>query len=129
MSPDGRWIAYVSDATERAEIWLKSVAGSSAPIRISPDGGTEPVWARNGRDLFYVGPTGLMAVRVNLQDTSRYERPVRLFEGTLFAKSEQPPSYDVAADGRFLMTTEDGPKSSISVVLNWTAKIRSAPLH
>ena len=117
----------------RDEIWLREVSGSGEARRISPDGGTEPVWARKGGELFYIARTDLMAVRINLQDPSQYVPPVRLFDMASYALSQQPPSYDVSETGRFLMTkkdalmtTKDFPDTpSITVILNWTARLRS----
>ena len=137
MSPDGRWLAYTSNETGRDEIWLREVSGSGAARRISPDGGTEPVWARKGGELFYIAGTDLMAWRVNLQDPSQYEPPVRLFDLASYALSQQPPSYDVSETGRFLMTKNDSLMTkkdfpdtpSITVILDWTARLRSAAAH
>ena len=54
LSPDGRWIAYTSNQTGQVEIWVRPYPGPGAPVRVSPSGGTEPVWARNGRELYYL---------------------------------------------------------------------------
>ncbi|HET9361950.1 MAG TPA: protein kinase, partial [Vicinamibacterales bacterium] len=69
LSPDGRWLAYTSDATGRFEIWVQPYPGPGAPVRVSPDGGVEPVWARNGRELFYLEGRTLMSVAVNAGST------------------------------------------------------------
>jgi len=52
FSPDGRVVAYVTDQSGRQEVWVRYADGS-APIRVSSGGGHEPVWARDGRELFY----------------------------------------------------------------------------
>jgi serine/threonine protein kinase len=54
VSPDGRWVAYAANPTGQTEIWVRPYPGPGAPVRVSPGGGAEPVWARSGRELFYV---------------------------------------------------------------------------
>jgi Tol biopolymer transport system component len=54
VSPDGRWLAYAADMTGQVEIWVRPYARTGPPVRVSPNGGLEPVWARHGRELFYL---------------------------------------------------------------------------
>ena len=54
LSPDGRWLAYTSDGTGRREIWVRPYPGPGAPARVSPDGGAEPRWSRDGGTLYYL---------------------------------------------------------------------------
>ena len=122
LSPDGGWLAYTSDATGRREIWLRRYPGSGAPVRVSHDGGVEPVWARDGRTLYYLDGRTMMAAAVETSAEFQLAAPVRLFEGD-FRIYERPPSYDVAADGRFVTTRSDG-DPSISVLLNWPEALR-----
>ena len=120
LSPDGRWLAYTSDATGSVEVWARAYPGPGAPMRISPAGGTEPVWARDGRALYYVeGRRSLMRVAVDASNRFEFGAPVRLFD-TDFPVYEQPPSYDVAADGR-LVTARGDSTPPVSVILNWPA--------
>jgi Tol biopolymer transport system component len=58
LSPDGRWIAYVSDVTRSPEVYVRRLDGSGAAIRVSNDGGFQPLWRRDGRELFYVDSGG-----------------------------------------------------------------------
>ncbi|HET9359226.1 MAG TPA: protein kinase, partial [Vicinamibacterales bacterium] len=120
LSPDGRWMAYTSDATGRFEIWVQPYPGPGAPVRVSPDGGVEPVWARNGRELFYLEGRTLKSVAVNAGSTFDFKPATTLFEA-VYTLNGQPPSYDVAADGRFLMIKPLGEPtaSTMVVVLNW----------
>ena len=120
LSPDDRWLAYTSDATGSLEVWARPYPGPGAPVRISPRGGTEPVWARDGRALYYIeGRRSLMRVLVNASRGFEFSSPVRLFDAD-FAVYEQPPSYDVAPDGRFI-TARDDSNPPVSVILNWPA--------
>ena len=123
LSPDGRWLAYVSNVTGQWEIWVRAYPGPEAPLRISPNGGGEPVWARDGRTLYYVEGRALMAVTVDTSTGFEFGPPVRLFEDD-FRQFQQPPSYDVAADGRFVTIRSDA-TPPISVLLNWPGLFRA----
>ena len=117
LSPDGRWLAYTSDATGRREIWVRPYPGPGAPARVSHDGGTEPRWSGDGGTLYYLHGRTMMGAEVETSNGLEFEAPVRLFDGD-FRTYERPPSYDVAADGRFV-TTRSESAPSISVLLNW----------
>jgi Tol biopolymer transport system component/tRNA A-37 threonylcarbamoyl transferase component Bud32 len=124
FSPDGRWLAYQSEESGRSEIYVRPFPGPGGKSLISTDGGTEPVWARNGRELFYRNSDKMMATAVETKPTFVAAKPRLLFEGhyeTGFYAFE--PNYDVSPDGqRFLMIKaseqESGPVH-INVVLNW----------
>ena len=88
-SPDGRWLAYVSDTTGRAELWVQSFPGPGSPVRVSSRGGAEPVWARNGRELYYLEGNKLMAVAVTRRVGIQFQAaraPLRV------SVSAQPPA-------------------------------------
>jgi serine/threonine-protein kinase len=124
FSPDGRWIAYQSDATGRFEIHVRPFAGASSPAQVwqvSLEGGTRPIWARTGRQLFFRSGTRLMAVDVADGPSFSAGRPRQVFDGR-FADS-----YDVAADGRFLMIrnpSRTGP-DELRFVLNWFENLKA----
>jgi serine/threonine-protein kinase len=125
LSPDGRLLAYVSNATGTDEIWVRPYPAAGAPVRVSADGGAMPVWARNGRELYFIAamPDGMwrvMAARLEAGPALRFSSPRQLFEAS-YALGGQPPSYDVAPDGRFLMLKRDRtrPAEPTHVVLNW----------
>lgn len=122
LSPDGRWLAYVSNVTGQREIWVRAYPGPGAPARVSPNGGSEPEWAGDGRTLYYVEGRALMAVPVDTSTGFEFGAPVRLFEGD-FRQFLQPPSYDVSADGRFVTIHSDA-TPPISVLLNWPGLLR-----
>ena len=127
VSPDGRWLAYASQQTGQTEIWVRPFSGSGAPVRVSPSGGTEPVWSRRGDELYYLEGRRLMAVPVVPGSTFTFKPPTFLFESHYLA-SDQPSSYDVGADGRFLMIRAAASQSRTSpqvvVVLNWAEELR-----
>lgn len=131
FSPDGRFLAYVSNESGRPEVYVQPYPGPGGKWQVSTDGGTEPVWSRNGRELFYRSGNKMMAVEVTLQPTFSAGKPNMLFEGQYF---NQPfpligTAYDVSADGRrFLMVKENSKRESstaqINVVLNWFEELK-----
>lgn len=86
VSPDGRWLAYESNESGQFQIYVRPFPDVDAGRwQISPWGGTRPLWARDGRELFYVTPTGtLMAVPVDTATSFSAGTPVRLFDGPFF---------------------------------------------
>jgi Tol biopolymer transport system component len=127
FSPDGRWIAYVSHESGANDVYVKRFPIDDARWRISTDGGVEPRWRRDMRELFYVALNGdLMAVPLQWHSSPHAGLPTALFRtpfGDLTGITGKN-HYDVAADGqRFLMTVpRSGVASSpITVVLNWAA--------
>jgi hypothetical protein len=134
VSPDGRWLAYRSNRSGRSEIWVRAVTGS-APMRVSQNGGREPVWARDGRELFYLEGNKMMALAVKGGQEFSFSAPKLLFDQPYFHGPMQgsvvdiPLSYDVAADGRFIMIPQTGDTTSgaapgIVVVQNWTEELK-----
>jgi hypothetical protein len=127
VSPDGRWLAYATDSTGTAEIWVRPFPGPGAAVRVSPEGGREPVWSRDGRELFYRTSSRLMAVSVQAGTEFQFSKPTMLFDGQLefTPPGIQPPSYDVAPDGRFLLLKPPAAVLSqpITVVVNWAEEL------
>ncbi len=116
FSLDGRWLAYVSDESGRNEIYVQPFPGPGGKWQISTEGGTEPVWARNG-ELFYWNGNQMMAVETKTQPTFSAGTPRLLFEG-LYQRNLAPgvAQYAVAADAqRFVMVkaaeTGTGPRA------------------
>jgi serine/threonine-protein kinase len=132
LSPDGQWLAYVSDESGREEVYVQSFPRSGGKHQISTAGGTEPVWARNGREIFYRNPDGaLFTVAVTMTPSFVASRPDRLFDKTDAKSTNFAADYDVMPDGRFLMLKEsESPKpvTRVRVVLNWFQELeRLAP--
>jgi Tol biopolymer transport system component/tRNA A-37 threonylcarbamoyl transferase component Bud32 len=127
FSPDGHWLAYVSDESGRPEVYVQPFPGPGGKYNISTDGGTEPVWARNGKELFYRRADQLMAVEINTDSTFSAGKPKRLFEGP-YVRNVGRVSYDVSPDGqRFLMLKageEEQASSQINVLLNWLEELK-----
>jgi Tol biopolymer transport system component/predicted Ser/Thr protein kinase len=124
FSPDGHWLAYASDESGRYEIYVQPYPGPGGKWQISTDGGTEPVWARNG-ELFYRNGDKMMAVETNTKSTFSADKPKLLFERH-YATYNTMPAYDVTPDGqRFLLAKAAGQgPQEINVVLNWNEELK-----
>jgi Tol biopolymer transport system component len=129
FSPDGRWLAYVSNESGRYEIYVQPYPGPGGKWQISTEGGTEPAWNYNGRELFYRCGNRMMAVDIATQPSFAAGKPRMLFEGPYERSPATSPNYDVSPDGqRFLMlksaeTGESAP-TQINVVLNWFEELK-----
>jgi hypothetical protein len=127
ISPDGKFIAFTSDASGRGEIWVQAMPPGTLQKKVSINGGQSPRWRGDGKELFFVSPDAeMMAVDITLDPVFSADVPHRLFQ----LKSADPfdlANYDVRPDGRqFLILmrqlgTQDAP---ITVVLNWWAELR-----
>jgi Tol biopolymer transport system component len=128
FSPDGHWLAYVSDESGRFEIYAQAYPGPGGKYQISTEGGTEPVWNPNGRELFYRSGNKMMAVDVTSQPSFSAGKPKMLFEGQYLPAPVTYPDYDVSPDGqRFLMLkpSEQGASlTQIIVVQNWFEELK-----
>jgi len=131
FSPDGHWLAYESDETGQRETYVRPFPGPGGKWQISTDGGIEPVWARNGRELFYRSGDKMMVAAVTTKPGFSAAKPTPLFEGHYERGSftyAMQPDYDVSADGqRFLMVKASELESTaaqVNVVLNWSDEVR-----
>jgi serine/threonine protein kinase len=128
FSPDGRWLAYVSDESGRIEVYVQPYPGHGGKWQISTEGGTEPVWNPNGRELFYRSGDKMMVVEVTTQGAFSAGRPQMLFEATYQHTPGTFPNYDVAPDGqRFLMlkaSEQEQAAAQINVVQNWFEELK-----
>jgi serine/threonine-protein kinase len=127
FSPDGRWLAYVSDDSGRDEVYVQPYPGPGPRALVSVNGGAEPVWSSNQRELFYrpLDGTGLRRVTVGTQSGFSASTPEVLF-ATRFVPDDGPAAianYDITPDGkRFVMIKRVDVGQSrprIHVVLNW----------
>jgi eukaryotic-like serine/threonine-protein kinase len=126
FSPDGRWLAFVTDESGRAEVYVQPFPGPGPKVAISNNGGLQPMWARDGRELFYREGGWMMAAPIKL-DPFRVEAPRKLFEfpAATFNLDPNFADYDVAPDGRFLAIQADtAAADEINVVVNWTEELK-----
>lgn len=127
FSPDGRWVAYVSNESGRPEVYVRSFPDGGGQWQVSTTGGAQPIWRRDGKELFYIGADRrLMAVEIRSAAGFETATPVELFQ-TQVAGYTLPNRYAASADGqRFLINTqvEETSQTPITVVLNWAATIK-----
>jgi len=130
FSPDGRWLVYVSNESGRNEIYAQPYPGPGGKLQISTDGGGEPLWNPNGRELFYRSRDRMMAVDINTQPSFSAGKPKVLFTGQYQPSSSPVPNanYDISHDGqRFLILKpggQDQAATQINVVLNWFEELK-----
>ncbi len=121
VSPDGNWLAYVSDETGVAEVYVTTFPQPGRAWRISKSGGNNPAWRADGKELFFLSGKQLMAASVNNGGTefqASAPRPLFEIEGA---------NYSPSKDGQRFLTsvvTERAPTPPINVALNWTAEVK-----
>jgi serine/threonine-protein kinase len=125
VSPNGRWIAYQSDETGRPEVYALDLAAPALRRQVTTEGGEEPHWSSDGRELFYRSVNRLLSTPVLPGPALRFGNPVALFEGVYTSGIETGRSYDVnPKTGRFLLVLparELKSTGTIRIVLNWDA--------
>jgi Tol biopolymer transport system component len=129
-SPDGRSVAYVSDESGRDEVYVRSVAQPDEVVAVSGDGGREPNWAPDGKELFYRRGDAFLAVKVEMAGKLSVGEEKKLFEirNAAWGQSANHAGYAVSPDGkRFLVQRLDAKAipTQINVVLNWFDELKS----
>jgi dipeptidyl aminopeptidase/acylaminoacyl peptidase len=130
LSPDGRWIAYVSEESGRPEVSVRRLSGPPLRIVISGVGGDQPVWRRDGRELLFVDPQGRLrsvSVRPGEGANLMFGIPVEL-EVPPIGSTHWGTQYDVSPDGRrvfFLDETREPAPREVAVVLGWRALLEA----
>ena len=134
FSPDGRWVAYMSNESGRQEIYVRPFAGTSAAggqSQVSTAGGAFPVWRHDGKELYYLNPAGaMMAVPITIIGaTLEPGVPLLLFPTQIAGggrEAQQGRQYDVATDGRFLINVVAAGASTVPITLlmNWNPALK-----
>jgi len=127
LSPDGRWLAYVSNESGRLEVYVRPASGSFEQWQLSNAGGTQPRWSRGGQELLYVAPdSNVMSVAITTDPVFRPAVPKALFKLPEPPDRDTPIFEDVSADGeRILLNVPATARSSVAfhAILNWTAML------
>ena len=132
LSPDGRSLAYVSRESGRPDVYLQDYPAATQKLRISgTGGGAQPVWKRDGKELYYLAPDGgVMAVEIGRDPRLIAGTTTRLFgvrvEGMAGSFTNIYHQFDVAGDGRFLVNafTEDNQVTPFALVVNWPTLLK-----
>jgi hypothetical protein len=127
VSPDGAWVAFATNESGRFEVHLQHLRGATGRWQVSAEGGIQPKWRRDGRELFYLALDGtLMAVPLKLGDLPEIGKPHPLFQTHIEATTGFVwHQYDVVPDGqRFLVNAPQASSGSFTVVVNWPALLK-----
>lgn len=129
FSPDGRWMTYTSDESNRTEVYVRPFPGPGMKYLVSSEGGEEPVWARNGKQLFYRWGDQMWVVDVRTDGGFAASKPRLLFEKPGYSAAFPIRTYDLSLDGqRFLMIKEEQrkptPVTEMILVQNWFEELK-----
>jgi Tol biopolymer transport system component len=130
FSPNGRWLAYVSDESGRNEVYIQPYPGPGAKLQISTEGGTQPVWASSGRELFYLSrDRKIMSVPLDLDGDFQAGVPRLRVPASIASSSYLDfAQYDVMPDGQsFIVIRENDTYTALRelrVVLNWFDELK-----
>ena len=123
FSPDGRWVAYVSNASGRMEVYLLSLKAPEQRWQVSTRGGYQPRWSADGREVYYLtADSRLMAAEIDTAGSLEVRPARELFRTGLSLPIDNPfmARYDVSADGRFLLNLPVRPgEQPVTVFMNW----------
>jgi len=127
ISPDGRWLAYLSDESGRFEVYVTSFPSGQGKWQISTEGGTQVIWAPTGRELFWRNGDKVMAAGVEANTTFAAAKPMLLFSAAYMRHWQGLPDWDITPDGqRFVMikNSEAESPTQVNVVLNWFEELK-----
>ena len=130
LSPDGRWLAYASDESGRDEVYVRPFPETArAKWQVSLRGGTAPLWAHSGRELFYRDPAGdMVAAAITTQPTFAVGRQTVLFPGGAFRLDQSHRAYDVSPDDRRVLLVRErggGERTTLILVDNWFQELKA----
>ncbi|MBK9967891.1 MAG: PD40 domain-containing protein [Holophagales bacterium] len=131
FSPDGRWVSYQSNETGRFEVYAEPFPGPGERVQLSPDGGTDPLWAESG-EIFYLRDDEVRVVATRLSGVAGFDAPHPLFRFPIVPGSDNDTqTYDVTTDGKRILavTLPEGSRPQrMEVVTDWTRELaRLAP--
>lgn len=128
VSPDGRWISFVSDQSGSEEVYVRDLAGEQDQVLVSLEGGTEPVWSPDGGELFYretrQGDPYLIAAGIGTSPTLAVTGRKRLFPVGDIVGTNPHANYDVSPDGKTFVMVRRSPAARIVVLQNLPAIVR-----
>jgi serine/threonine-protein kinase len=129
FSPDGRWIAYVSDETGRNEVYVRPFPGPGGRLKVSAEGGNEPTWWKGGREVLFRKDDAFLTAEFRPGTEASAGAPRPLFEARLDrgGREDFPRQYDVARDGSEIIAVESDPEQPVerqlAIVTGWTSGV------
>jgi eukaryotic-like serine/threonine-protein kinase len=129
FSPDGHWVAYSSNESGTWQVYVASFPGPGGKYQISTDGGQQPRWRRDGKELFYLSRARrLMAVSVRTGSAFEFSAPSAMFETRAHEPltAEEFFTYDVSHDGQRFLINANGAKNElhpVDIILNWASQL------
>jgi Tol biopolymer transport system component len=128
LSPDARWVAYTSDETGRTEIHVQPFHVPGTKWLISDEGGNQPTWSRDGRELFYTNGNRMMVVDISAESTFAAGSPRLLFEGHQEPGTTGISFFDVSLRAQRFLTVQpahaEEPPTQITLVINWLDELK-----
>lgn len=129
FSPNGRWVAYVTTESGRREVYVQAISGPKGKWQISPEGGTRPLWAPNGRQLFYWSGKHVWVVDIEAGAGFSAGRPRLLLDLEGYGRGEPVATWDISRDGRRFLMTKLGdektqPITEFILVQNWFEELK-----
>jgi hypothetical protein len=128
LSPDGRWLAYMTDETGVMEVYVRPFPGPGGRVQVSSGGGGQPAWSPDGRRIYYVPRRGLTSPLLTASLTFAPSLGVSArgaaFPGVTSAAEVGGDGFDVRPDGRGFVTVQSASTREVVVVLNWREELR-----
>ncbi len=125
-APDMKWFAYTTTQPGREEVFLRRLDGTGEQVQVSTNGGTEPIWSRDGREVFYRTtdePAMMMAAEIAMDPTPRVVSRTPLFSVSGYAGATPHANYDVSPDGRQFVLVRTNPSARVMVIQNLRAMV------
>jgi serine/threonine-protein kinase len=125
IAPDGRWVAYVTDASGVAQVVVRPFPGPGGQVQISGAGGVEPVWSRDGKRLFYRTGGKMMAASLITSPEFAVTGRAELFKDDYLLAIAPHANYDVSLDGTRFLMVKPTTQVELSVVFGWLDEVRA----
>jgi len=136
FSPDGRWIAYTVSDSGRDDVYVTAVLATSpkltiggGPWRVSSGGGRAPRWRADGREIFYAGPSSMMAAPVSTESGFSAGAAVALSGGAVGLFQNRFGFVDASRDGKEILfgrlVTDSAPRAPVNVLVNWNGDVKA----